>query len=135
MRKNERHSIYLTLTDLKKINQLSQQRNESKSAIVRKLIHIEKYAQTLKQIEIGNDIMAGFLKELNRLGKNLNQIAYHLNAHIIKKEEAKSDLEKNMYSFREEIEKVYERISDLEIKIGVERTRTPANSERGEESE
>ena len=106
MRKNERHSIYLTLTDLKKINQLSQQRNESKSAIVRKLIHIEKYAQTLKQIEIGNDIMAGFLKELNRLGKNLNQIAYHLNAHIIKKEEAKSDLEKNMYSFREEIEKV-----------------------------
>ncbi|CUU72697.1 Bacterial mobilisation protein (MobC) [Campylobacter hyointestinalis subsp. hyointestinalis] len=130
MRKNERHSIYLTLTDLKKINQLSKQRNESKSAIVRKLIHIEKYAQTLKQIEIGNDIMAGFLKELNRLGKNLNQIAYHLNAHIIKKEEAKSDLENNMYLFREEIKKVYERISDLEIKTGVERTKTPAKQQK-----
>ena len=56
MKKNERHSIYFTLPDLKKLNELASQRRESKSAVVRKLIHIEKYMQTLKQIEINNEI-------------------------------------------------------------------------------
>ena len=72
MKKNERHSIYFTLPDLKKLNELASQRRESKSAVVRKLIHIEKYMQTLKQIEINNEILADFLKEFKHLGKNLN---------------------------------------------------------------
>ena len=130
MKKNERHSIYFTLPDLKKLNELASQRRESKSAVVRKLIHIEKYMQTLKQIEINNEILADFLKEFKHLGKNLNQIAYHLNAHIIKKEEAKSDLEKTMYEFFDAIERLRNnKIGKLKIKIDVERTKQPNNKE------
>lgn len=129
MKKNERHSIYFTLPDLKKLNKLASQRRESKSAVVRKLIHIEKYMQTLKQIEINNEILADFLKEFKHLGKNLNQIAYHLNAHIIKKEEAKSDLEKTMYEFFDAIERLSNKIGKLKIKIDVERTKQPNNKE------
>ncbi|WP_107830896.1 plasmid mobilization relaxosome protein MobC [Campylobacter concisus] len=129
MKKNERHSIYFTLPDLKKLNELANQRRESKSAVVRKLIHIEKYMQTLKQIEINNEILADFLKEFKHLGKNLNQIAYHLNAHIIKKEEAKSDLEKTMYEFFDAIERLSNKIGKLKIKIDVERTKQPNNKE------
>ncbi|MCA6131264.1 plasmid mobilization relaxosome protein MobC [Campylobacter concisus] len=129
MKKNERHSIYFTLPDLKKLNELASQRRESKSAVVRKLIHIEKYMQTLKQIEINNEILADFLKEFKHLGKNLNQIAYHLNAHIIKKEEAKSDLEKTMYEFFDAIERLSNKIGKLKIKIDVERTKQPNNKE------
>lgn len=129
MKKNERHSIYFTLSDLKKLNELANQRRESKSAVVRKLIHIEKYMQTLKQIEINNEILADFLKEFKHLGKNLNQIAYHLNAHIIKKEEAKSDLEKTMYEFFDAIERLSNKIGKLKIKIDVERTKQPNNKE------
>ena len=129
MKKNERHSIYFTLPDLKKLNELASQRRESKSAVVRKLIHIEKYMQTLKQIEINNEILADFLKEFKHLGKNLNQIAYHLNAHIIKKEEAKSDLEKTMYEFFDAIERLSNKIGKLKIKIDVERTKQPNKKE------
>lgn len=129
MKKNERHSIYFTLPDLKKLNELASQRRESKSAVVRKLIHIEKYMQTLKQIEINNEILADFLKEFKHLGKNLNQIAYHLNAHIIKKEEAKSDLEKTMYEFFDAIERLSNKIGKLKIKVDVERTKQPNNKE------
>ena len=129
MKKNERHSIYFTLPDLKKLNELASQRRESKSAVVRKLIHIEKYMQTLKQIEINNEILADFLKEFKHLGKNLNQIAYHLNTHIIKKEEAKSDLEKTMYEFFDAIERLSNKIGKLKIKIDVERTKQPNNKE------
>lgn len=129
MKKNERHSIYFTLPDLKKLNELASQRRESKSAVVRKLIHIEKYMQTLKQIEINNEILADFLKEFKHLGKNLNQIAYHLNAHIIKKEEAKSNLEKTMYEFFDAIERLSNKIGKLKIKIDVERTKQPNNKE------
>ncbi|RKV94999.1 MAG: plasmid mobilization relaxosome protein MobC [Campylobacter sp.] len=129
MKKVSSHFIYFTLPDLKKLNELASQRRESKSAVVRKLIHIEKYAQTLKQIEINNEILADFLKEFKHLGKNLNQIAYHLNAHIIKKEEAKSDLEKTMYEFFDAIERLSNKIGKLKIKIDVERTKQPNNKE------
>ena len=136
MKKVSSHFIYFTEADARILTKMMQARNESKSAIVRKLIHVEKYAQTLKQIEINNEILADFLKEFKHLGKNLNQIAYHLNAHIIKKEEAKSDLEKTMYEFFDAIERLSTKIGTLKIKIDVERTKQPNNKEiKGLQSE
>ena len=129
MKKASSHFIYFTEADARILTKMMQARNESKSAIVRKLIHVEKYAQTLKQIEINNEILADFLKEFKHLGKNLNQIAYHLNAHIIKKEEAKSDLEKTMYEFFDAIGRLSNKIGKLKIKIDVERTKQPNNKE------
>ena len=51
MKKVSSHFIYFTEADARILTKMMQARNESKSAIVRKLIHVEKYAQTLKQIE------------------------------------------------------------------------------------
>lgn len=100
MRKVAAHFIYFTEADARVLKRISQRRNESKSAVVRKLIHVEKYADVLEQIETNNEIISEFLREFGRLGVNLNQIAYHLNANITGPEEAKNDLEKNMRGLR-----------------------------------
>jgi|GEM_PF-651656 len=135
MRKNERHSIYFTMADLKALNCLAKKRNESKSAVVRKLVYIEKYADTLNEIETSNRIISEFLKELKHVGVNLNQIAYHLNANITGREEAKNDLEKNMRSLAGAIKKLSKQIDDLKVKIDVKHTKTPSSSgTKGEEN-
>ena len=135
MRKNERHSIYFTMADLKALNCLAKKRNESKSAVVRKLVYIEKYADALDRIETNNEIISEFLREFGRLGVNLNQIAYHLNANITGPEEAKNDLEKNMRDFAIVIKELSAKMEDLKIKIDVKHTKTPSNGEiKGEEN-
>lgn len=135
MRKNERHSIYFTMADLKALNCLAQKRNESKSAVVRKLVYIEKYADALDRIETNNEIISEFLREFGRLGANLNQIAYHLNANITGPEEAKNDLEKNMRGFAVAIKELSAKMEDLKIKIDVKHTKTPSNEgAKGEEN-
>ena len=100
MRKVAAHFIYFTEADARVLKRISQRRNESKSAVVRKLIHVEKYADVLEQIETNNEIISEFLREFGRLGVNLNQIAYHLNANITGPEEAKNDLEKKYAGLR-----------------------------------
>ena len=129
MRKNERHSIYFTMADLKALNCLAQKRNESKSAVVRKLVYIEKYADALDRIETNNEKISEFLREFGRLGANLNQIAYHLNANITGPEEAKNDLEKNMRDFAAAIKELSVRIEDLKIKIEAEHVKPPSSNE------
>ncbi len=135
MRKVAAHFIYFTEADARVLKRLSQRRNESKSAVVRKLVHIEKYADVLEQIETNNEIISEFLREFGRLGANLNQIAYHLNANIAGPEEAKNDLEKNMRDFAAAIKELSAKIEDLKIKIEVERVKTPSNEgAKGEEN-
>lgn len=135
MRKVAAHFIYFTEADARVLKRLSQRRNESKSAVVRKLVHIEKYADVLEQIETNNEIISEFLREFGRLGANLNQIAYHLNANITGSEEAKNDLEKNMRDFAAAIKELSAKIEDLKIKIEVERVKTPSNEgAKGEEN-
>jgi len=135
MRKVAAHFIYFTEADARVLKRLSQRRNESKSAVVRKLVHIEKYADVLEQIETNNEIISEFLREFGRLGANLNQIAYHLNANITGREEAKNDLEKNMRSLAGAIKKLSKQIDDLKVKIDVKHTKTPSSSgTKGEEN-
>ena len=124
--------IYFSQGDLKILNRLAQQRNESKSAVVRKLIHVEKYVQTLKEIEIHNEIIIEFLKEFHHIGINLNQIAYHLNINL-SKQQAQSDIEKIMQNFKTEMEEIKKQIKNLKIKINVEHTKTPKKEETQDE--
>ena len=135
MRKVAAHFIYFTEADARVLKRISQRRNESKSAVVRKLIHVEKYADVLEQIETNNEIISEFLREFGRLGVNLNQIAYHLNANITGPEESHNDQAKKILSFSEDLKEISAKKEDLKIKIDVKHTKTPSNEgTKGEEN-
>lgn len=138
MKKNERHSIYFTMLDLKALNQLAHQRKESKSAVVRKLVHTEKYSNVLTQIEQNNAILAEFLKELHRIGININQVVYHLNIGILSDSETKVSIENQVQKFQNLMEKFTQQIDKAEIAIGTKHKKAKNNSNaeyKGEESE
>lgn len=131
-----RHHIYLTQSDDRILRKLSKERNQSRSAIIRKLINTTKYKDTLEEIETNNKIISEYLKEFTHIGTNINQIAYHLNANIIRHEEAKTDLEKSMIELIKKMKELYEKIKTLKIEINVEHTKTPKQvEEKGEDDE
>ena len=131
----EARLIYFTPIDLKALSLLSQQRNESKSAVVRKLVHIAKYSETLAQVELNNKLQNEFLKEFSHIGANLNQIAFQLNADITKEAEAKSDFERTMQEFKIMIDKFYTDIKKLKINLNAAHIKTPKKQDKGAENE
>lgn len=136
MSKRKGHFIYFNESDARVLNRLAQKRNESKSAVIRKLIHIAQYKNVLNEIEANNKIISGYLKEFTHIGTNINQIAYHLNANIIRHEEAKTDLEKSMIELIKKMKELYEKVKTLKIEINVEHTKTPKQvEEKGEDDE
>ncbi|AQW80389.1 hypothetical protein CPIN17260_0029 [Campylobacter pinnipediorum subsp. pinnipediorum] len=127
--KKTRHHIYLTEADNRILRQLSDKRNQSRSAVVRKLIQTQKYRDNLQEIEANNRIIGSYLKEFSHIGTNINQIAYHLNANITNHEEAKTDLEKNIVKLMQKIKELNEKVDTLKIKINVPHTKTPSSIE------
>ncbi|AHE95059.1 TPA: plasmid mobilization relaxosome protein MobC [Campylobacter fetus subsp. venerealis] len=125
--KKTRHHIYLTEADDRILRKLSDKQNQSRSAIVRKLLQTQKYKDNLKEIETNNRIIGGYLKEFSHIGTNINQIAYHLNANITDHEEAKTDFEKNIVKLMQIIKELNEKIDTLKIKINVPHIKTPSN--------
>lgn len=121
--KKTRHHIYLTEADDRILRQLSDRRNQSRSAVIRKLLQTQKYKDNLKEIEANNQIIGGYLKEFSHIGTNINQIAYHLNANITNQEEAKTDLEKNIVKLMQTIKELNKKVDTLKIKINVPHTK------------
>ncbi|EAJ8562565.1 plasmid mobilization relaxosome protein MobC, partial [Campylobacter coli] len=74
--------VYLNEYEQRQLKKLSIKRNESQSAVIRKLISVEKYAKTLEILEKNNEINVEYLYHIAQCGNNLNQIAYHLNIGI-----------------------------------------------------
>ena len=107
-----RHAIYLTQADDRILRRLAKERNQSRSAVVRKLLQTYKYIENLKEIEANNKIISGYLKEFTHIGTNINQIAYHLNANIIE--------------LIKKIQELGEKVKTLKIDINVEHTKTPS---------
>ncbi|MCI6641483.1 MULTISPECIES: plasmid mobilization relaxosome protein MobC [Campylobacter] len=132
MTKRKGHFIYFTEADARILTKLANGRNESKSAVVRKLIQIAKYKDTLVEIENHNKLLKDFLKEFALIGTNINQIAYHLNANIINNDEAKTDMEKNIIKLNQTINKISKKLENLKININVEHIKTPNESKREE---
>lgn len=126
--KKTRHHIYLTEADDRILRQLSDRRNQSRSAVIRKLLQTQKYKDNLKEIEANNQIIGGYLKEFSHIGTNINQIAYHLNANITNQEEAKTDLEKNIVKLMQTIKELNKKVDTLKIKINVPHTKIPSNT-------
>lgn len=130
--KKTRHHIYLTEADDRILRQLSDRRNQSRSAVIRKLLQTQKYKDNLKEIEANNQIIGGYLKEFSHIGTNINQIAYHLNANITNQEEAKTDLEKNIVKLMQTIKELNKKVDTLKIKINVPHTKIPSNTKKQE---
>lgn len=130
--KKTRHHIYLTEADDRILRQLSDRRNQSRSAVIRKLLQTQKYKDNLKEIEANNQIIGGYLKEFSHIGTNINQIAYHLNANITNEEEAKTDLEKNIVKLMQTIKELNKKVDTLKIKINVPHTKIPSNTKKQE---
>ncbi|HDX6250486.1 TPA: plasmid mobilization relaxosome protein MobC [Campylobacter fetus subsp. venerealis] len=128
--KRKGHFIYFTQADARVLTKLANWRNESKSSVVRKLIHIAQYKDVLNEIEVNNKIISNFLKEFNHIGTNINQIAYHLNANITNNEEAKTDLEKNIIKLMQKLDELNKKVDTLKININVPHTKTPSYIEK-----
>lgn len=64
MTKRKGHFIYFTEADARILTKLANGRNESKSAVVRKLIQIAKYKDTLVEIENHNKLLKDFFKRI-----------------------------------------------------------------------
>ncbi|WP_180378995.1 plasmid mobilization relaxosome protein MobC [Campylobacter lanienae] len=118
------YCIYLNEKDIKELNLICKKRKESKSAIIRKFIHSSKYINSLYQIEANNKLNAEFLYQLNKLGTNINQIAYHLNIDITNHDKAKDDLTQIFLDFKEIINNYKQKIENRQINLNVNRYQT-----------
>ncbi|ARR02084.1 hypothetical protein CVIC8964_0669 [Campylobacter vicugnae] len=119
-----RYCIYLNENDIKELNLISKKRKESKSAIIRKLIHSSKYINSLYQIEANNKLNAEFLYQLNKLGTNINQIAYHLNIDITGHDKAKDNLTQIFLDFKEIINSYKSKIENRQIHLNINKIKT-----------
>lgn len=137
MKKVSRFYTYLTEADIRILNKISKQRNESKSAVIRKLIHVEKYSKTLNEIEsliqkhnetieiILKDFKDEIMQEYKYISRNLNQIAYHLNLKILNNTEAQTELEKEIKDFKNIHKKIQTNMEKLKLNINVKHKKTP----------
>ncbi|EAL8294081.1 hypothetical protein HEJ64_001485 [Campylobacter jejuni] len=111
--------VYLNEYEQRQLKKLSIKRNESQSAVIRKLIAIEKYAKTLEILEKNNEINVEYLYHIAQCGNNLNQIAYHLNIGI----ESPSQTQNRLPKLIEELSKILsehkEHIKNKAIKTSI----------------
>ncbi|MBR8466525.1 plasmid mobilization relaxosome protein MobC [Campylobacter sp. faydin G-140] len=121
--KKQRYNIFLATDDLERLMQICKERNESKSAVIRKLITCTKFLHIIEQIELNNKLNIDLLYELTKCGINLNQIAYHLNIDVTKDDEAKSDFLKAFRDFTNFINDFKKRSENEMIKLTTNQTR------------
>lgn len=122
--KKSQFLIFLSQKDKTELERLSIKRKESKSAVIRKLINIEKYAKTLEQIEIYNKINAEFLYQISKIGNNLNQIAYQLNIDITRDNEAKNSFAEMFENFKTILQENREKIEKEHIDLNIKQIKT-----------
>ncbi|OCR03556.1 hypothetical protein BA184_07745 [Helicobacter pullorum] len=123
--------VYLNFDDEKRLEKLSQKRNESKSAIIRKLIASEKYAKALKEIERNNLINLEFLNQIAKCGNNLNQIAFHLNADFESPKEVQTNLLETINEFKELLQSYKERFKEKYINLEIGKIKSLSKEKGG----
>lgn len=129
------HHIYMSKVEKEQLMKLCAKRNESKSAVIRKLIASTKYLHTLEQIELFNKIATDLLYELTKCGININQIAYHLNIDVTKESEAKSDFLKAFWQFKNAIDEYKEQFENGKIELVLNQTRMTKKAKKAIEYE
>ncbi|EPN5620284.1 plasmid mobilization relaxosome protein MobC [Campylobacter jejuni] len=111
--------VYLNEYEQKQLKKLSIKRNESQSAVIRKLISIEKYAKTLEILEKNNEINVEYLYHIAQCGNNLNQIAYHLNIGIESPSQTQNRLPKLIEELSQILNEHKEHIKNKAIKTSI----------------
>ncbi|EEC1756464.1 plasmid mobilization relaxosome protein MobC [Campylobacter coli] len=111
--------VYLNEYEQKQLKKLSIKRNESQSAVIRKLISIEKYAKTLEILEKNNEINVEYLYHIAQCGNNLNQIAYHLNIGIESPSQTQNRLPKLIEELGQILSEHKEQIKNKAIKTSI----------------
>ncbi|ECQ8855282.1 TPA: plasmid mobilization relaxosome protein MobC [Campylobacter jejuni] len=111
--------VYLNEYEQRQLKKLSIKRNESQSAVIRKLISIEKYAKTLEILEKNNEINVEYLYHIAQCGNNLNQIAYHLNIGIESPSQTQNRLPKLIEELSQILSEHKEHIKNKAIKTGI----------------
>ncbi|HHO2128607.1 TPA: CopG family transcriptional regulator [Campylobacter coli] len=111
--------VYLNEYEQRQLKKLSIKRNESQSAVIRKLIAIEKYAKTLEILEKNNEINVEYLYHIAQCGNNLNQIAYHLNIGIESPSQTQNRLPKLIEELSQILNEHKEHIKNKAIKTSI----------------
>ncbi|ALV00712.1 plasmid mobilization relaxosome protein MobC [Campylobacter jejuni] len=111
--------VYLNEYEQRQLKKLSIKRNESQSAVIRKLISIEKYAKTLEILEKNNEINVEYLYHIAQCGNNLNQIAYHLNIGIESPSQTQNRLPKLIEELSQILNEHKEHIKNKAIKTSI----------------
>lgn len=111
--------VYLNEYEQRQLKKLSIKRNESQSAVIRKLIAIEKYAKTLEILEKNNEINVEYLYHIAQCGNNLNQIAYHLNIGIESPSQTQNRLPKLIEELSQILNEHKEHIKNKAIKTNI----------------
>ncbi|EOI7972962.1 plasmid mobilization relaxosome protein MobC [Campylobacter jejuni] len=111
--------VYLNEYEQRQLKKLSIKRNESQSAVIRKLISIEKYAKTLEILEKNNEINVEYLYHIAQCGNNLNQIAYHLNIGIESPSQTQNRLPKLIEELSQILSEHKEHIKNKAIKTSI----------------
>lgn len=105
MKKVCRHHFYLNQDDLEILNSIIATTKLSKSAVIRHLIRSEKYIQAVIEIQTFNKTNEEFLKQLKRIGANINQVLNFLKKSIGTQDE-------NTNSLIEQLNQVNKKIDD-----------------------
>ncbi|EIS3262274.1 plasmid mobilization relaxosome protein MobC [Campylobacter coli] len=111
--------VYLNEYEQRQLKKLSIKRNESQSAVIRKLISVEKYAKTLEILEKNNEINVEYLYHIAQCGNNLNQIAYHLNIGIESPSQTQNRLPKLIEELAQILNEHKEQIKNKAIKTSI----------------
>ncbi|EIW2369434.1 plasmid mobilization relaxosome protein MobC [Campylobacter coli] len=111
--------VYLNEYEQRQLKKLSIKRNESQSAVIRKLISVEKYAKTLEILEKNNEINIEYLYHIAQCGNNLNQIAYHLNIGIESPSQTQNRLPKLIEELSQILNEHKEHIKNKAIKTNI----------------
>lgn len=111
--------VYLNEYEQRQLKKLSIKRNESQSAVIRKLISVEKYAKTLEILEKNNEINVEYLYHIAQCGNNLNQIAYHLNIGIESPSQTQNRLPKLIEELSQILSEHKEHIKNKAIKTSI----------------
>lgn len=120
------------------LKELSEQENKTRSQIVRELIFLASDKDTIEMInniteqekiykekekaqrkernkEKNQDIQE-IVYHLNKIGGNLNQVAYHLNIGVLDNKEAQKDIEKAIKTLQIGIDDIKKQIEILKVK-------------------
>ncbi|ECL7558321.1 plasmid mobilization relaxosome protein MobC [Campylobacter jejuni] len=126
-------TIYFNEEELEQLDYLAKQLSITKSAVLRKLLTTEPYLKVVDSIETFNYITIDFVREINHIGININQIQKYINMNIQTLDENTANLYKSINKLQKIIQEhkeltmnTFNKLKNIKIRI----KKTKVNSEK-----